>query len=185
MHNGRQISFISRSAFSLTEMLIVMIIIGVVYKLAINNFQKIDENIMEVSLKNLKEYLQKLPHKKSVRFLCLDDCRDCRIIVDNKIAEELEDSFDGFLNDTLNIYRYDDSLIAFKAEQKPYFNKEGIEEDVCFSYTVDRNGIGEQVLLEFNDRVYDYSSSSLVVPTYDSIEDALRNKQDLFYEVLR
>lgn len=187
MHHGGTKSNPSRlrNAFSLMELLIVVMIIGVVYKLALNNFKKIDENLMEVSLKNLKEYLQKLPHEKSVKILCLDKCKECKIFVDGRIVPELEESFDDFLDDTMKVYAYDSSFIPFEPQKSVFFNKDGVEENVCFSYEIDKNGIGEQVLLEFKGRVYDYSSPKTVVPEYDSIEDAMRYKQDLVYRVLR
>ena len=41
-------------------------------------------------------------------------------------------------------------------EQEIYFNTHDIEEDVCFSYEVDKRGVGDQMLVEFKTKVYDY-----------------------------
>jgi len=58
-----------------------------------------------------------------------------------------------------------------------YFNEEGSEESVCFSYSVDKLGIGDQVIIKFRERVYDYSSYHLIPPVFESMEDAIEAKE--------
>ena len=152
-----------RRAFSLIELLIVIVIIGVVYTLAITKFQTIKEGGAEVSLLNLKQYLLSVPKQvgvdayETVRFLCLDDCSSCDVLVDNiKVSED--NSFDGFLDSSIKVYRYDFALGTTEVPQKIYFNTEEVEEDVCFSYEINKNGVGDQVIIEYKDYVYDYSA---------------------------
>lgn len=143
-----------RRAFTLIELLIVIMIIGVVYTLAISSFQKIGDESKKVNIENLKEYLQNFPHAKSSKILCLDDCSKCDILVDG----EVEKTLDNFLDKNVKVYRYNFLQGMFEQKKEVYFNKEGIEKDVCFSYEVDKKGVGGQVFVVLNQSVYDFST---------------------------
>ena len=176
---------LARYAFSLIELLIVIVIIGVVYTLAVTSFAKVSDKATQVSLVNLREYLQSLEHEKSVKFLCLDDCSSCDIIVDGEIDETLKGSFDNFIDSSIKVYRYDSYQGVAQITNEIYFNSEDVEEDVCFSYTVDVKGIGEQVFVEFNKKVYDYSSYFGTTPIFNSVEELVDAKETLMEEVIR
>lgn len=179
-----------RTAFSLIELLIVIVIIGVVYTLAIAKFQTIKEGGAEVSLVNLKQYLLSVPKQvgiddyESIRFLCLDDCSSCDVLVDNQKVSE-DNSFNGFLDSSLKVYRYDFALGLVEVQQKVYFNVEDIEEDVCFSYEISKNGVGDQVVLEYKNLVYDYSNYLDESSVYSTLADLTEFKEDMIQEVIR
>jgi len=83
-----------KQAFSLIELLIVILIIGIVYTLVVGNFDKVKDKNQKLTLENLKEYLQDLPYEKSAELLCMNDCKECKILLDGETDREL----DGFLN---------------------------------------------------------------------------------------
>jgi prepilin-type N-terminal cleavage/methylation domain-containing protein len=173
-----------KKAFSLIELMIVIVIIGVVYTLAVSNFQNIKDGKTKITMLNLKEYLQNIPHEKSVELLCLDACSSCDVFVDGK---KYMDSalFDDFIDDSVEIYRYDFLLGAQEQSKKVYFNSENIEEDVCFSFAVDKQGVSEQVLVEFKDKVYDFTTHIGSVGVYDSIQELMDAKEKLAQELKR
>lgn len=172
-------------AFSLIELLIVVVIMGVVYTLAITNFAKIDENQTVLSLQNLKKYLMNIEHENNVRLLCLDDCESCELYADGELVEGYEDTFNGFLDDSIKVYTYNFNLGTTEISKQIHFNIEGIEEDICFSYLMDKKGVGEQVLVEFKNKVYDFSTYFVKTPVYDSIEEAADAKEELIQEVFK
>ncbi len=174
-----------RRAFSLIELLIVVLIIGIVYTLGVSSFQQIGEKSKEVTLLNLREYLQSLEHEKSVKFLCLDDCSSCDIFIDGEVDESLKGAFDDFLDDKIEVYRYDVFQGLQKVTNEVYFNSEEVEESVCFSYTVDKKGVGDQVFVKFRGKVYDYTSYMQQTPVYNSLEEILSAKEDLLVKVIR
>lgn len=174
-----------KKAFSLIELMIVIVIIGVVYTLAIGNFQKIGEESSRVTLETLKEYLQKFPHDESVKFLCLDACSGCDVFVDGEKQTELEGKFDKFLDKSVKVYRYNFLQGVFEQQKEVYFNKDNVEEDVCFSYSIDKKGVGEQVFIEFGGLVYDFSTFLTPVGIYKSLQEAIDAKEKLIQEVLR
>ena len=164
------------------ELLIVVIIIGVVYSLSIGNFQKIQEGKEEVTLKSLKEYLNSYTRKSSVEILCLDDCSSCDIFVDGEKRSE-DDSLDNFIDESIAVYKYDFNLGASKIVNKVHFNTQNVEKDVCFSFSIDNKGVGDQVLVEFKEKVYDFSTYLTSTPTYSSLKEATDAKDQLMYEV--
>jgi len=156
-------------------------IIGVVYTLAIGNFAKLSDESSKVTLSNLKEYLHSIPHTKNVKILCLDDCSECDIFVDGQISKTVE----GFLDESVRVYRYEFSYGAIEAEKEIFFNSDDVEEDVCFSYEVDKRGVGNQVFVEFKEKVYDFSPYFTKTVVYSSIEDAVEAKENLAREVMQ
>ncbi len=172
-----------RKGFSLIELLIVILIIGIIYTLAIGNFQRLQEGETKLSLQNLKTYLMRFPHEQSVRLLCLERCSKCDIFVDGELNTEAE--VESFLDESVQTYRYEYSLGAIKEPQTTYFNSEDVEEEVCFSYTIDKKGVGEQVLVEFQNNVYDLSTYFTPTPKYNSLEEAVSEKDRVIEEVLR
>ena len=174
-----------KKAFSLIELLIVVIIIGVVYTLAITNFQKVGDASQQVTLQTLKKYLQTFPHTQNVKFICLEDCASCSVFVDGEKVDGLEGVFDNFIDENIEVYNYQFSSGFQEIEKEIYFNKEDIEESVCFSYDINREGIGTQVIIKFREKVYDYTSNTLIAPTYKTLDEVIEQKENLMQEVLR
>ena len=162
--------------------MIVIVIMGVVYTLVIDNFQKLNDKASKLSLKNLKEYLLSVPHEKSVKILCLDNCSECFLLVDGKKSNV---KLNNFIDDSVKIYRYDFNLGAIQKDAQSYFNKEGVEENVCFSYEIDSEGVGDQVLVEYKKSVYDFSPYFKNTTVYNSIENAISSKQNLAEDIIR
>ncbi len=161
--------------------MIVIMIIGVVYTLAITNFTKLSDDSSKLTLSNLKEYLTRIPHAKSAKLFCLDDCSECDVIVDGEKLETIED----FLDESVLVYHYNFSYGFMEAQKEVYFNSDDVEEDVCFSYEVDKNGVGNQVLIEFKEKFYDMSTYLSKTAVYNSMQDAVEARKILAREVKR
>ena len=162
--------------------MIVVVIMGVVYTLSTNSFAKLKEQSnRSLTLLNLKEYLLALGNHQEVELLCLDDCSTCSIYVAQSKTQELE----NFLDSSVSLYRYEINYGFTRVEPRVYFNEENIEEDVCFSYKIDKDGIGDQVLVSYKDKYYDYTSYFKSTLVYDSLGDASNAKEELAQEVSR
>jgi hypothetical protein len=154
---------------------------GVVYTLAVGNFQTLSDEKNKLSLQNLKEYLGSLEYKKSAKILCLNDCSSCYIFTDGSKSDTLED----FLDSEIKTYHYEFYYGYTEAQKEVYFNEDSLEEDVCFSYEIDKNGAGEQLLVEYKDKYYDFSTYFKDRTVYDSIESATKAKEKIQREVMR
>lgn len=163
------------------ELIIVIMIIGVVYTLAVGSFQNLSDEKNKLSLQNLKEYLGSLEYKKSAKILCLNNCSNCYIFIDGNKSDILED----FLEAEVKTYRYEFNYGYTEAQKEVYFNENKVEEDVCFSYEIDKNGVGEQLLVEYKGKYYDFSDYFKNRTVYDSIESAAEAKEEIQREVMR
>jgi len=156
---------------------------GLVYTLGVTKIQKVTDSSSNLSLKSLKSYLQKIPHKKEVLFLCVDDCRSCKVIVDGQLDTNTT-SIDDFLDDSIRVYRYDTLNGMQQRDERVFFNSEDVEQSVCFSYQIDSEGVGDQIYVEYKNFVYDFTPYDGVV-RYNSIEDAQERLEQIKQEVQR
>jgi len=85
----------------------------------------------------------------------------------------------------VKVYRYEFFVGTFEQTNEVYFNQEGVEKDVCFSYEVDEKGVGEQVFIASRGLVYDFSTYFEDVGVYNSLQEAVDAKEKLIQEVLR
>jgi len=163
--------------------MIVIVIIGLVYTLAISKLQNVAQESQTPSFKNLKEYLHSYisGDAKSATLLCFDDCSECSIYVDGEEIEKIESFFD----ESVSLYRYDSFEGVVPLEAKPFFNDDGVEESLCFSFEVDKNLISEQVIVVYKNRVYDYTSYFEGSRVYDSLSAFVEAKESRVYEVLK
>jgi hypothetical protein len=161
--------------------MIVVMIMGVVYTLSINGLQRSGKGAANLTLLNLKEYMLSLEHKESVKILCLDECEKCDILVDGTKQETLE----NFLDKSVKTYRYEFLQGVHEASYALEFNTENIEEDVCFSYSIDKQGVGEQVLVEYKNAVYDFSPFFTSTLKYASLQEAVDTREKLIQKVQR
>jgi len=172
---------LQKKAFTLIELLIVIVIMGVIYTLAINNFDKLKDKSKNLSLTNLKEYLTSQKYKKDAEFMCFNRCLECSLFIDGEKTKDI----DSFLDQDIKRYRYDFNYGYVEVENKVYFNEKDVEQDVCFSYKVDKNGVGEQLLIEYKNKFYDFSEYFEGVKVYNSLDEVTEQKEKLIEEVKR
>ena len=161
-----------KKAFSLIELLIVILIVGIVYSISIGSFKKIKESGEKLDLENLKSYLQAIPHRKKVSVVCLNECLECEIFTDGEKYKKIK----SFVDRSVKSYRYDFSYGMVELKKN---------NNLCFSYDVTRGGVGSQIFVEFKDKVYDMSSYLNGVTVYSSLADALDERENLVREILR
>jgi hypothetical protein len=163
--------------------MIVIVIIGVVYTLAIVQIKGAEEQKFAPSFKNLKEYLLSFIHDdaKSARLLCLDECEECSVYVDGEKVH----SFESFFDESVQVYRYD-FFEGMRVVQKGiFFNEENVQQDLCFSFRVDKKGVAEQLFVLHNEKVYDYTPYFTKTQVYDSLEAVVQVKEELFQKVMK
>ncbi len=145
--------------------------------LAVQNLQNFKDPVNTLTLQNLKAYLKSIPHDKSVELLCLDDCTRCDVIVDGEKDPDI-DSIDDFIDTSVKVYTYD-YYRGFQEQRKTiFFDKDNIEKNVCFSFSVDKKGVSDQVAVMFDDKVYDYTTYLTPTPVYSSLQ-ALVDTKDI------
>ena len=173
-----------KKAFSLIELMIVIVIIGVIYTLAVSKLQNVGTQKLVPTFSNLKEYLFTYVKKdtKEVRLLCLDDCKSCNLYVDSvKQEKEIEPFFD----DSVEVYRYDFVQGVVEMQESTFFNQEGRQENVCFSFSMNKDLVSDQVIVVYEEKAYDYTNYFTPTKVYDHLEELLEAKELLAQEVAR
>lgn len=173
-----------KKAFSLIELLIVVLIVGIVYSLAISGFESLKDGKAKPSLLNLKTYLSKVQYKNEVKLLCLDGCESCSVLVDGELNQKLSEEFDGFLDYSVKTYLFNVNTGLQIKEDSIFFNHENVSEDICFSFSVDKKGVSDQVIVEYKNFVYDFTSHLSPTKKYASTQELIDEKQKIINEVL-
>jgi len=158
-----------KRGFSLIELMIVIVIIGVVYSLVISKIKAPKESPPQPSFENLKSYLLFFSKDhKSVKLLCENECDKCAIYSDNKKLSDLKSFFDS----SVEFYRYD------------YFLGDvALSRQNCFEFSVDGDGVSDQVIIRYKDRVYDYTLYFAEVKVYDSLQELNDAKEKLISDI--
>ena len=157
-----------RFAFSLLELLIVIVIIGVVYTLAITNLSMPTKERAQPSLATLKEYLLHYSDKRHTLTLRCESCDSCMLYSNNKLLKTIPPFFDK----TIERYSYD-----------PFMGAVAIEDPYCFTFSITPHGVAEQIFVRYQERVYDYTPYFAGTQTYDSIDALLDAKEQLRSEI--
>jgi len=164
--------------------MIVIVIIGVIYTLAVSKLQNVGAEKLTPSLLNLKAYLLTYIKEdvREVKMLCLDSCQTCSVYVDGiKQEEPIEPFFDA----SVEVYRYDFNQGAVRKKDTVFFNEEGRQEDVCFSFNMNKNSISDQVIVVYKEKAYDYTTYFNSTKVYAHLEELLEAKESLVQEVAR
>jgi prepilin-type N-terminal cleavage/methylation domain-containing protein len=173
-----------RGAFSLIELLIVVVIIGLVYSLALPNFELLQRyKQTPVSLASLPEFLQNIPHEQSISFLCIDACKECFVLSDDARVKEYDAAFKNFLTDDVALYTYDMAQGMQKKELGFYFKDAYTSEELCFAYTINEQKKGNELFISYHDKVYDYTSV-FNPKVYVSLQEASDARVNFEKEVL-
>lgn len=173
-----------KKAFSLIELLIVVLIVGIVYTLAISSFESLKKGDSKPSLLNLKTYLSKVQYKNEIKLLCLDECESCLVLVDGELNQELSEDFDDFLDSSVKTYFFNVNTGLQTKEDSVFFNSEGVAENICFSYSLDKKGVSDQIIVEYKDYAYDFTSYLNPTKKYASTEELVDEKQTIINKVL-
>jgi prepilin-type N-terminal cleavage/methylation domain-containing protein len=155
----------SKKGFSLIELMIVIVIIGVVYSLALSKLHTPKTELQTPSFKNLKGYLASFSRdNKSVQLLCKKSCSKCAIYSNGEKIKEIKSFFDA----SVEFYRYDFFL-----------GDVALQKENCFDFSVDADGVSDQIIILYKEKVYDYTPYFKDVEEYNSLEELNDAKEKL------
>lgn len=163
-------SRVDKKGFTLFELMIVIVIIGVVYTLLVQNFTLKTSHEEGLSLKNLPSFMRKnfAKTKEKVEFLCLDDCSSCKFLQGGKDINASVEIFAPYTSP--EVYTLiDEGLqkIDFGEIVKDYKT-----EKVCFKYTLYPNKSTQRVVLKYKDKVFMYDNFFEKTKEFQSLSDA-------------
>ena len=137
-----------RKAFSLVELLIVILIISLVYFLGFSNIEKSSSKPKALTALNLKSTIIKSDiFQGEGSFVCIDKCRSCYL------RKDINSPFEAYNNriDLKNIEAY--TLDARDNLQKIEYGRYQ-DEKICLALQFYPNGSSTQIILKQDNNVY-------------------------------
>lgn len=162
----------NRDAFTLLELLIVVLLIAVLYGVFIDKLQQnsTDRHKDAVTLKTLKSLLGTLPSERRREVICLKPCTECAIFLDGKPLEESK----------LKLFRseptvwHPDRYGQYQAvEFTPLIDPEHGVKRVCFRFSLFRNGSSSSYIVQTDpDHFLVFRAFAQSVTSFESMDDA-------------
>ena len=135
------------SAFTLIEMLIVLVLIGVVYTLILNRYKPKKEELYQRTKTPFRSMLLPFWSHSHIILLCKDKCKKCDIYSDNgKIIKKIKKSL--FSDDIPKFYTFDDSG-EINRKEFLHISSQNSEERVCFRFDLYPNKSSSELMLEY------------------------------------
>ena len=169
------------NGFTLIELMIVIVIMGLVYMLALQNLSQIETITQKkkITLDNLAQKLKEFPFEKFIRVVCYNDCTSCVVELDHNTTQPID-----FLVDApVEMFRYDERQGLLSMSYPPFFDQNNIEKNVCFSYSLGKTSSPQGIVFITKKNVYDMSNP-YDVTVYKTQEELIDAKRALLQKVL-
>jgi len=167
---------VNKKAFSLFELILVVILIGLVYSLVLGKINN-KNNLKVHKLKNLKSILLSYPQKK-IELIVYDKCK--RVSING-----IEKDFDTNIFKDIEVYDVEDERLI-QINFDPYIQKEKVY-DVCLRFNIYKNKSSSSYIIKKNNKYilfYPYFKNSEVYLTEDEAIEAFTNKKllDIYHD---
>ncbi len=161
-----------RRAFTLFELMIVVVIIGIVYSLVLGRFDT--KQYMKITkLDSLREILR-AKHQEGVRvdLYLYDNCKKSALFLNSTYQEDMKINIKPEMFKNLKVYKSD----QFGNERQISFAPVIIEDKlykVCFKFTIFPNGSSSNYIVEQNEHYYIFPPYFEDVNQTQSLQEAL------------
>ncbi len=167
-------------AFTLIELIIVILLISLVYFLAFSSFDLKQNQKKDLEIADLKNYLlSNFSYEKSLKLVCLDyEFFPCYIFIDGKRNEEIK--IENLFVQEPKVYMYTKDLKDF------YLNEvkiENITYQTVFEIEFNEDYKHKDIVLEYDDKVYFFNSISNIIKVYKNTNEILDEFYDKSIEV--
>lgn len=168
-----------KRGFTLLELMLVIVLMGIVYGSVINVFERYKKKAIDVTFMSLPKYMQDFSHNNHVSLICINQCGECLLFVDEKFTQNVT----PFMEKDIQLYRYDKDTGVREFQALPYFPADGQEEEVCFRYDIHPDGSRSEMIVKDNKDVYFFPSYFGSVQRYVSIEKAIEQQAEMARKV--
>ncbi len=160
---------LSSKGFTLFELIIVIIIIGIIYALFVNNLRSKEQQVENITLLTMKQALlqQSFTHKSEI--ICFEPCKECYIYNDDKRSKEAAFSLFNappkvYKEDTFGQLREYHFLALQDAEERL--------QNVCFRFTLFNNKSSSYYLVEADTKFYLFHPYMRDIDVVSTLSDA-------------
>jgi len=160
-----------RGAFTLIELMIVIILIGTAYSLIFSSFSLNTQKKYKIGIENIKEFLlSNFPYENKLSLVCIEsDANDCYVFIDGNLNKDLK--IENLFNTIPEVYNYDKSLT------KVEFNEikiDDIDYEPFFELNFNSDRKHKSMIIDTLDsKVYLISSISKDIKKFEYTNDVL------------
>jgi prepilin-type N-terminal cleavage/methylation domain-containing protein len=170
---------LNRKAFTLFELMVVVMIIGIVYGLVLGSFDP-KKSVKITTLKDIKSALSTHWIKgKKVDLYVYEKCKKIALFVNDEIQDDLKLNIDSNIFKDIKVYK--NALTGDQREIK--FRSVLIDErvkKVCFHYTIFPNGSSSSYIAKSGKNYYvyfPYFEDTFVTTEYDEAKERYQNDE--------
>ena len=172
-----------KRAFTLLELLLVVVIIGVIYGLVINSMQKVNDKESALGFESLPSFMKSFHQRNRVALICTDNCKACGLYVDGEKVKEV----DPFMEEerVLRFWSFNANTGTQELRFTPIFDEDDREFDVCFKYEIFEDGSSSEMIIETEKQSYDYRGLLTPPARYSSLQALEESRQEEIQELLQ
>jgi len=158
-----------KKAFTLVEIIIVVIIVGIVYSLVLVNMNKTPiNNTHQDKIINLKQILMRYKFNDNITLKCINEGKLCYILIDDIINKN--NKIENLFLTKPTVYTYNKNLEVIEFKDLEFENMESYE--VCFKYTIDKFGKTKDMIVEVENKIYLFNSIHNKPKIFEYLSDA-------------
>ena len=161
-------------AFSLMELIVVILLLGIMFSLALTSFDSKNKKIKIPTIQDIPSYMQKLGLKEKATFIVYGD----------KCENEAMFSNEDINNSNINL-PFDKSFIVYKMNDLGIIKEfdfksltlENKEQHICFKLDLKKGKFSDKFILKTFNKYLLFLPFFQKVKTFDSLSDAKENYQ--------
>ena len=162
----------NRKAFTLFELMIVVILVGTVYALVLTNFNT-KKKVRIAKIENIKRSLFPFWSKgKQVDLYLFDNCKKSALFINDTYQEEFSLDIKKKEFENIEVYKTDYRGESKKVEYPPIMIEKKLHK-VCFKYTIFNNGSSSSYIIKKDKRYYIYYPYFQDVNISDNLSEAM------------
>jgi len=155
-----------RRAFSLMELMLVVLIVGIVYAMGLSSFKPPKTKELDTfTLMTLPKFLRDSYKLSDAKLVCFEPCGKCGVVVDGQWQE---DEVDLFPSSEVKSYSLDTQGYANDLEFAPA-DMEDAYRQACFILHKHPNGAIDPIVLESEGRFIYYRAAYEEAQSYESL----------------
>jgi prepilin-type N-terminal cleavage/methylation domain-containing protein len=163
-----------RKAFTLMELMLVVVIVGIIYAMALSTFKIPDvKDLDALSLQTLPKYMRETFPLMDAKMVCFEPCGECGFLVN---GEWNEDKLELFNTTDVTAYRIDREGYTHEQEYAPHDVNDAYKK-ACFILHKRSNDSIEATILQVQKDFYYYRAAYEEVKHFDTL-----NSVEQFYQ---
>jgi len=163
---------LNRKAFTLFELMVVVMIIGIVYSLVLGHFDP-KKSVNIVNLERIKDALQ--PHwtkGTKVKLVVYDNCKESTILINDEVKEDVKINVNNNIFNDIKVFKKDRFNEELEIEFTPIVIENRLQK-VCFEYTLFPNGSNSSYVVKSGKDYYTYFPYFEKTYKTSSLDDAI------------